>query len=436
MDYREAVAYLDSHIGAGIRPGLERIERLVDLMGDPHRAYPVIHIAGTNGKTSTTRLVSAILMGHGLRVGSTTSPHLEGVEERLAIDGVAASPEELAHAVEDIHPFVELFKERYQDSPTYFEITTLLALSYFASQAVDVAVVEVGLGGRLDATNDVEGKVSVVTGISLEHTEYLGTTVGEIAAEKAAIAKPGTVIVAGNLPEEARVAVRDRAAQVDAPVRFIHEDFGPSDPLLAVGGWVATYGGVYGTYEEVFLPLHGIHQVDNLAVAIAACEELFGRELSDEGLREGLGDVTVPGRLEVVSRHPAVLIDGAHNPNGFASLVDALETEFRMVDWTCVLGAMADKDIESMVSQLDGHVSTVVTTAVDDPRAIQPEALAELARTHLDVEVEAVAGVDSALARAVALAGDEGAVLVTGSLYLVGEARGIILRGGGAQRSQ
>ena len=198
MDYREAVAYLDSHIGAGIRPGLERIERLVDLMGDPHRAYPVIHVAGTNGKTSTTRLVSAILTGHGLRVGSTTSPHLEGVEERLALDGVAASPEELAEAVEDIRPFVELFKERYQDSPTYFEITTLLAFSYFASHAVDVAVVEVGLGGRLDATNVVEGKVSVVTGISLEHTEYLGTTIAEIAAEKAAIAKPGTVIVAGD----------------------------------------------------------------------------------------------------------------------------------------------------------------------------------------------------------------------------------------------
>lgn len=434
MDYSEAVAYLDSHIGAGIRPGLERIERLVDLMGNPHRAYPVIHVAGTNGKTSTTRLVSAILTGHGLRVGSTTSPHLEGVEERLALDGVAASPEEFAEAVEDIRPFVELFKERYQDSPTYFEITTLLAFSYFASHAVDVAVVEVGLGGRLDATNVVQGKVSVVTGISLEHTEYLGSTIAEIAREKAAIAKPGTIVVAGMLPEEARAVVRERAGEIDAPIRFVHEDFGPSDPLLAVGGWVATYGGGYGTYEEIFLPLHGRHQVENLSVAIAACEEFFGRELSDEGLREGLAEVTVPGRLEVISRQPAVLIDGAHNPSGFATLSDALETEFRMVDWTCVLGAMADKDVESMVVQLDGHVSSIVTTAIDDPRAIPARSLAEVVRKHLDVPVEAIEGVPAALARGAALAGDDGAVLVTGSLYLVGQARAVIVRGRGTER--
>lgn len=427
MGYDEAVAFLDSHIGYGIRPGLERMVQLLEMMGNPHRNYPVVHIAGTNGKTSTTHLVSAILSGHGLRVGSTTSPHLERVEERLALDGQPASKDAFVQAVDDVRPFVELFRDRFDDAPTYFELTTLLALSYFASQAVDVAVVEVGLGGRLDATNVVEGAVSVVTGIGLEHMEYLGTTLAEVAGEKAAIAKPGSIVVAGALPEEAMRVVADRATAISAPLRKLHDDFDFTEPRLAVGGWVADYQGVYGTYDEVFLPLHGRHQVANLAVAIAAAEELFGRELSDEGLRAGLADVTVPGRLEVISRHPAVLVDGAHNPNGFEALAEALDSEFRMVEWTCVLGAMADKDIEGMIALLDGRVTQMVTTAVDDPRAVRPEALASVARRLLDVDVEPVDGVGSAIARAVDLAGTEGAVLITGSLYLVGQARALIL---------
>lgn len=426
MTYDEAVAYLDSHIGAGIRPGLERITTILDMLGDPHRAYPIIGVAGTNGKTSVTRMVAAILAGHGLKVGSTTSPHLSAVEERLEIDGISATQEDFAQAVEDVIPFLDVFRERNDDFPTYFEMTTLLAFSYFASQAVDVAVVEVGLGGRLDATNAADAEVAVVTGISLEHTEYLGDTLAEIAGEKVAIAKKGSTLVTGRLPDEARAVIQKHAADLDLPLLQFGDDFEPLEPVMAVGGWSTSVRGTFATYEDVFLPLHGRHQLDNMSVAVAATEAFFGRALSVDGLRYGLSAAIVPGRLEVASRNPAVLIDGAHNPGGFAALTDALGEEFRLVDFVAVLGAMADKDVTEMVAMLDGHVSSVITTAVDDPRALTPVQLAEIARSVLDVPVQAIASPEAALAAALAACKDSEAVLVTGSLYLVGQIRGLL----------
>lgn len=426
MTYDEAVAYLDSHIGAGIRPGLERISTILDMLGEPQKAYPIIQIAGTNGKTSVTRMVASILAGHGLKVGSTTSPHLNVVEERLEIDGIPATEEEFAQAVADVVPFLHMFRERYDDFPTYFELTTLLAFSYFASQAVDVAVVEVGLGGRLDATNAGDAEVAVVTGISLEHTEYLGDTLGAIAGEKVAIAKEGATLVTGRLPDEARAVTQQHAESLGLSIRQFGDDFDVLEPTMAVGGWVAGVRGHYTSYADVFLPLHGRHQLDNLAVAVAATEAFFERALSDEGLTLGLSAVRVPGRLEVASRNPAVLLDGAHNPGGFAALTDTLSEEFRLVEWVAVLGAMADKDVGDMIAMLDGHVSRVFTTAVDDPRALTPEQLAEIASSVLDVPVEPVHGVQEALGLAVGACGESEAVLVTGSLYLVGQARALI----------
>lgn len=426
--YDEAVAYVNRHIGYGIRPGLERMETILDLMDRPQTSYPIVHIAGTNGKTSTTRIAASILAGHGLRVGVTTSPHLERVEERLQLDGETASEDAFTEAVADVQPFVELFRQRTGDHPTYFELTTLLAFSYFATHAVDVAVVETGLGGRLDATNAADGKVAVVTGISMEHTEYLGDTLAAIAAEKVAIAKPGSTLVTGDLPPEAQEVATAHALEFGIPIRRFGEDFAPVEPLLAVGGWTAGIRGTYGEYDDLFLPLHGRYQVDNLATAVAATEELFGRALSLEGLQQGLHEVAVPGRVEVVGHQPLVVLDGAHNPEGIDRLVSTLEAEFGRRQWTVVFGAMADKDVATMIGQLEPIAGRVVTTQVADDRAMHAGAVAALVETLLDVPVDSLTSAGDAIELAVGSTFDDGAVLVTGSLYLVGEIRRMLRR--------
>jgi dihydrofolate synthase/folylpolyglutamate synthase len=426
--YSDAVAYIDHHIGYGIRPGLERITAILELMGNPQHSYPIIHVAGTNGKTSTARIASAILTGHGLRVGLTTSPHLDRVEERLELDNEVAAEWAFAEAVADIQPFVELYRIQSGDQPTYFELTTILALSYFAANAVDVAVVETGLGGRLDATNVVDGKVAVVTGVSLEHTEYLGDTIAEIAREKVAIAKPGSSLVTGDLSPDALAVVHSHAAALRLTHRQYGVDFSPIEPLLAVGGWTAGIRGGYADYDDLFVPLHGRYQVDNLAVAVAATEELFGRPLSDDGLRQGLSEVTVPGRLEVVGHQPLVVIDGAHNPEGIDTLVSTLEAEFGTRSWTVVLGAMEDKDVATMIAQLEPIAARIVTTQVSDERAIDAGRLRELVAGTLDIPVSDQPSPEAAIDTAIGSTLDDGGVLVTGSLYLVGAIRASLRR--------
>lgn len=426
QSHKDAVAYLDSHIGYGIRPGLERIAAILDLMDNPQGSFPIIHVAGTNGKTSTTRLAAAILTGHGLRVGSTTSPHLQRVEERLVLDGEPAERDAFTEAVADIQPFVELYGQRSGDHPTYFELTTLLAFSYFATHAVDVAVVETGLGGRLDATNVADGKVAVVTGVSLEHTEYLGNTIEAIAREKVAIAKPGSVLVTGELPPSAQEVAQSHADALELTYRRFGVDFAPVEPLLAVGGWTTGIRGSYADYEDLYLPVHGRYQVDNLAVAVSATEELFGRELSQEGIEHGLAEVTIPGRVEVVAHQPLVVLDGAHNAGGMDSLANTLETEFGRREWTVVFGAMADKEVETMLDALDGIAARIVTTQVADERAMSAADLRTIATERLDVPVEAHPDPDAAVEFAVSSTFDDGAVLVTGSLYLVGAVRSML----------
>jgi dihydrofolate synthase/folylpolyglutamate synthase len=427
MDYQEAVAFLDAHIGQGVKPGLDRIRGLLEMMGDPQLAYPVIHITGSNGKTSTSRMVTSLLVAHGLRVGTFISPHLETIEERLALDGVSATAEEFAEAVTDLQPFVDLFEERTGSNPTYFELTAALAFSYFATNAVDVAVIEVGLGGRLDATNAVDGKVAVITGISLEHTSWLGDTLEEIATEKLAIAKEGSVLVTGDLQVQLRPLASSRARQLDIPHRRYGAEYHPEFVTMAVGGWTGSISGVYETYEDLFLPLHGRYQFDNLAVAVAAVEELTGRPLDPDAVRMAAAAVTSPGRLEVVANHPLILLDGAHNAQACGLLAEALSAEFLPVEWVLVIGAMGDKDLVGMMEPLRGLVGSVVATAVDYERAVPAERIAEVASSVFDVPAVVASSVGEALDTARRLGGDEGFILVTGSLYVVGEARTILL---------
>lgn len=423
MDYQESISFLDAHIGMGMRPGLDRIRGLMEMMGDPQLAYPVIHITGSNGKTSTARMATSLLVAHGLRVGTFISPHLEVIEERLALDGEYATSEEFAQAVTDIVPFVELFEQRTGESPTYFELTAALAFSYFAVNAVDVAVVEVGLGGRLDATNVVDGAVAVVTGISLEHTSWLGNSIEEIATEKLEIAKDSSVLVTGSLPEEAYELAKARAASLGIPHRRMGAEYHPEFVTRAVGGWAGSVSGVYETYEDLLLPLHGRHQFDNLAVAVAAVEELTGRLLDSDAVREGAAATTAPGRLEVVERRPLVLLDGAHNAQACDLLSEALMAEFPAAEWVLVIGAMGDKDLEAMFRSLEPHLGSVIATAVDYERAVPARQVAEVGAAVLDVPIKVAENVPTAVEMARRLAGDDGFVLVTGSLYVVGEAR-------------
>ena len=430
MNYDEAVSYLDRHIGQGVRPGLERISALLDLMANPESGYPIIHIAGSNGKTSTARIATSILTAHGLKVGTFTSPHLERVEQRYGFGGVDAAPDEFASAVADVEPFAELLAERLGEPATYFELTAAVAFAFFAEKAVDVAVVEVGLGGRLDATNAADGKVAVVTGISLEHTEYLGNTIGQIAAEKLAITKPDSVLVLGKLLPEALTEAEKVQKSLGVRAVALGRDFDVTE-TRAVGGWKLDIEGVYGRYEEIYLPAHGRHQTRNAAVATVAAEEMMGRALVTEAVVSGIGETTLPGRLEVVGHQPLVLLDGAHNPEGFGVLAEVLAEEFPALRWTLVLGVLGDKDVEGMLSHLGKQLAMVVTCAADSPRAIDSAQLAERLEPVLSDEVEVVVSssvaqaVDTALVRTEA----DRAVLVAGSLYVVGEAR-THLRGG------
>lgn len=417
----EAVEWIDGFIGEGIRPGLDRIRRLLSLLGNPERNYPIIHIAGTNGKTSTARMASAIIAGHGLRSGLYTSPHLERIEERFQLDLEVPDERSFVDAVNDVVPFVQALVAE-GESPTYFELTTAIAFERFSNQSVDVGVVEVGLGGRLDATNAADAGVAVVTSIGLEHQEYLGDTIGEIATEKLGIVKPGSLLVTGDLPDEAEVHAARLSAEFEVERLRLGVDLVVEDPRLAVGGWLVDIVGRYDTYRDLVLPLHGRHQVDNLALAVGALEATFGRALSKDALQEGLAALTNPGRMEVLRRHPLLLLDGAHNPHGMAALAGALDEEFGSTDWVAVVGAMRDKDL-TMFETLEPHVQHYVCTAHSSERAVPADELAASLRASVAVPVEVEPEPLAAVARARDLAGDDGGVVVAGSLYLVGDVR-------------
>jgi dihydrofolate synthase / folylpolyglutamate synthase len=436
VDYPDAVAYLDAHIGRGVDPGLERIAGLLDLMGNPEAGYPIVHVAGTNGKTSTARIATMLAVAHGLTTGTFISPHLERIEERLALNGVTATPEQFAQAVQDVAAFADIYEERFGRLLTYFELTAAMAFAWFADQAVDLGIVEVGLGGRLDATNAARASVAVVTGIGLDHTEILGDTVGRIAAEKLAIVEPGSTLVCGPLlPEAMAVAERVAGDRKAALVRYGRE-FSISSATRAVGGWQVEIDGLHAEYEDLYLPIHGRHQTINLAVAVAAVEALFGRALDVEAVRDALAVVTSPGRMEPITADPLVLLDGAHNADGFRVLAAALAEEFAHHRWVLVVGFTGPKEPGALVAPLAGRVDHVIAAPIESPRAIDPASVAEGAAGALGVEGEEAESVEAALDRAREIAGEAGSVLVTGSLYLVGAARSTLLGRGTVHRNE
>jgi dihydrofolate synthase/folylpolyglutamate synthase len=404
-----------------VKPGLERISGLLDVLADPHRGYPIVHVAGSNGKTSTSRMAAAICGAHGLVAGLFTSPHLQSVAERYEVGGEVMRPEEFAGMIEEIGPLVELWEQRSGDPVTYFEVTTALAFAWFAERAVDVAVVETGLGGRLDASNAADATVAVITTIGLEHTQYLGDTLGAIAGEKAAILPEGGTLVTGRLADEAAAVVARRVADQRAAWLRLGEDFRVGEAVQAVGGWLTTVEGIYDTYEDLPLHVHGRHQLDNLAVSLGAVEALLGRGLDRDAVVEATAGIVLPGRMEIARRHPVVMLDGAHNPQGVDGLASALAEEFPTTGWRLVFGVMADKDIASMVETL-APVATAVHTvaAADSERALPSAEVAAAFEGLVDGPIEAHDSVAEAVAAAI---GGDDPVLVTGSLYVVGEAR-------------
>ena len=421
-----------------VAPSLGRISALTELLGDPQRAYPVIHVTGTNGKGSTTAMIESLLRAAGLRTGRYTSPHLTSLTERITIDGEPVSDERFDELWAELEPYVAIVDAQEIDGVacTFFEIMTAMAFAAFADAPVDVAVIEVGLGGTWDATNVADAGVAVITPIDLDHTHLLGTTVAEIAREKAGIIKPGAhAILAGQSLEAAQVLL-ERCAEVGALPQREGIDFGVLGRQLAVDGQLVRLNGAEGPVEDVFIPLHGAHQASNAALALAAVEAFLGlKGLNADVARDGFAAVTVPGRLEVVRRSPTVLLDAAHNPHGAAAVVATLEEAFDLNPLVGVIGVMADKDVRGLLEAFEPALTHVVVTQVaSTSRGLPAEALGELAAEVFGAERVTVAPrLDNALEAAVGLAEAEGAgtpgVLVSGSVVLVGEARSLLVTG-------
>ncbi len=426
-------------------PTLDRIRAFTELLGDPQRTYQVIHLTGTNGKTSTARMVETLLRGIGLRTGRFTSPHLESMTERIVIDGEALSDEEFVRAFNDVAPYTHLVDAGSDHPLSFFETVVAMAYAAFADAPVDVAVVEVGMGGAWDATNVADGQVAVLTPVAIDHEKYLGDTVAEIAREKVGIIKPGATVVTAVQQVEVATQIVQRAAEVGATVAREGIEFGLRSRVPAVGGQVVSLQGLRATYDDVFIPLFGRHQGQNAALALAAVEAFLGGEepLADEVVKEAFAEVTSPGRLEVVRRSPTIVLDAAHNPHGAAALVDALEDSFTFSPLIGVVGVMADKDYEGLLSVLEPAFAHLVCTQNSTARALPAAELAEVARGIFgqDRVSEATSLVDAidqaaALAEAGGVFGEglgSGGVLVTGSVITVGEARALIRpRGAGA----
>ncbi|MEU7691679.1 bifunctional folylpolyglutamate synthase/dihydrofolate synthase [Microbispora hainanensis] len=410
-------------------PTLDRITALMEILGDPQNSYKVVHVAGTNGKTSTARMVEALLRERNLRVGRYTSPHLQSMRERISIDGEPLSEERFAEVYQDVAPYLEMIDARV-GKLSFFEVLTAMAFAAFADAPVDVAVVETGMGGTWDATNVADGTVSVITPISLDHTDYLGADIATIAGEKAGIIKPkATAVLAQQALPAAEVLMR-RAADVGAVVAREGLEFGVLHRELAMGGQMLQLRGLKGVYEDVFLPLYGAHQAGNAAGALAAVEALTAGDdpLGEEVVRQAFAQVSSPGRLEIVRRGPTVLVDAAHNPAGMEATVEALTEAFGFTRLIAVVAVMADKDVDTILDLLEPVAEEIVVTRNSSPRALSPDDLASRAeavfgqdRVHIEDRL------DDAIDRGVALAdqGDEfgSGVLITGSVVTAGEAR-------------
>ena len=428
MDLTAALRYLDEHVNLEAvvadrhsHPTLERMQRLMHVLGDPQHAAPLVHITGTNGKGSTAQIATRLIEVHGLSVGTYTSPHLQRINERIAVNGSPISDDELGEAIRGVADAEALAGVE----PSYFEILTAAAYRWFADVAVDVVVAEVGLLGRWDATNVADGQVAIVTNVELDHTEYAGPTRLDIAREKAGIVKPGASLVLGETdPELVPVFLAERPGET-----FVRDiDFACNDNILAVGGRLLDLRTPGAAYTELYLPLHGAHQGDNAAAALAAVETFFGGPLAPELVTAGFENVVMPGRFEIVGRHPFIVLDGAHNPAGADVAAEVVDEEFSDVgERIYVIGMLSGRDPVAMLEALDAaSARLVIATAPATSRAIPAEDIARAA-VSLDIDVVVVDGVRAAVDRALDEALVDDLILITGSLYVVGEARGSLV---------
>ena len=413
-----------------IEPTLERIAALVDVLGSPQLTYPTIHIGGTNGKTTTSRMIDSLLFEMGLRTGRFTSPHLETYLERISINGQNIDPKAMIFSYHDIAAYLDLMDSKFEHPISFFEAMTALAFVAFAEHPIDVGVIEVGMGGEWDATNVVDADVSVIMPINLDHTEYLGETLTEIAQTKAGIIKEsGFVVLAQQEPEAAKELLK-RAAAMGADVAREGVEYSVLSRSLAVGGQLLTIQGASDTYEDIFLPLHGKHQASNAAAALVAVEAFFGdQELDIEAVRAGFANVTSPGRCEVVHRDPTIILDAAHNPHGAAAIAETVQSEFTFNEVIGVVAPMGDKDIHGILLELEQVMDSIIVTANSSSRSTPVDKLEKIAIEIFGAErVFSDENLEKALERAIKdtvrpLSDDTIGILVTGSVVTVGEAR-------------
>ena len=430
-NYFEALTWLESHVdfervapNRATVPSLEHIRTTLATLADPHRDYPVVHLTGTNGKGTTTTLTSALLRATGLRVGTFTSPDLHAINERIALNGTPIDDDD----------FVALLARLYDVESvtaialTRFELLTVAALLHFSDEGVDVAVIEVGLGGTWDSTNVVDGDVTVLTNVDLDHTAVLGDTVAQIARDKVGIFRPEAIAVLATTNAIVVEIAAAKAIELGATLWALSESFALESNELAVGGRSITLRTPYERYEDVLLSLHGIHQGVNAATAIVAAEAFLGRALGEDVVRGTLGSARMPGRMELVARHPMIVVDGAHNPAGVAALCATLDGAFHVEgERRCVLGMLTGRDLDDMVEPLVALGFTeFLCAAPHSPRAVTASDVAAVVRRHGGVASE-FPSVGAALAHARERSGDDDLIVAAGSLYLVAEVRGEVL---------
>jgi dihydrofolate synthase/folylpolyglutamate synthase len=416
-----------------IQPSLDRISLLCDALGSPQLSYPTIHIGGTNGKTSTTRFIDSLLFAHGLRTGRFTSPHLEDFRERICINGEMIGAEELIFNYNDIAAYFDFVDSKLPNPISFFEAVTGLALAAFSEHPVDVGIFEVGMGGQWDATNIIQPTVTVITPIGMDHMEYLGNTIEEIAETKAGILKEGAFAVFTNQEPEVAKILLARAAELGVDVAREGIEYEVMSRQMAVGGQLLTIRGTKDVYSDIFLPLHGKHQAANAAAALVAAEAFFGDQHLDlDAVKSGFAAATSPGRFEIVRRDPTVILDAAHNPHGARTLANTLQEEFTFGRVIAVVGVFADKDAAGIFNEIKDVIDGVIVTQSSSPRALPADQLAKVARAFFDndrifVEPDLKVAIEKAIADGSHPLEDETVgVLITGSVITVGEARAIL----------
>lgn len=414
-----------------LEPSLDRITALCQLLGDPQDAYPVLHITGTNGKTSTSRMIDALLRSLGLRTGRFTSPHLESMAERICIDGEPIDEERFIDTFEDVNPYSQMVDDSQEFPLSFFEMITALGFAAFADAPVDAGVLEVGMGGTWDSTNVANAQVAVITPIDIDHQAYLGDTAADIAVEKAGIIKPNSRVVIAQQTEQVESVLIDHALKVGAEPFREGADFGVLNRSVAVDGQLISLQGIYGRYEDIFLPVHGAHQAQNAAVALAAVEAFAAKgEIDPKIVHEAFGEVTTPGRLEVIRTSPTVVLDAAHNPHGAQATVAGVTEAFSFSPLVGVVGVMADKDIEEMLEIFEPIFAQIVCTQNTTPRAMPADELAQIAEgifgsERVFLEPNMMDAVEKAIGLTEQHSVGSGGVLVTGSVVTVGQIRNL-----------